>query len=604
MNFDFFLMITQKQFQKSLLEQKNIGKKDIKQILLEAKQKKKSIEEVLVEKGIMTKEELIEFRVKLLKIPEADLTIVLSDVFNLLPTSLIKELNILPVSFDKNKKEITIATCEPENLELLDFIQKKTGLRVVFQYAKRKLITQIMQQNIDFLEKDKSEKIQEEKKGAEKKERPEESENEEGILIEKEGELELGTDNILAKVEEKSIIKLVESIVKDAISFAASDIHIEPQENNLVIRYRVDGILRDALSLPKNLTAGVIARIKVLSNLKLDEHRLPQDGRFKIKASGRNFSFRVSILPVYDGEKAAIRILEEVATVYTLEELGFLPAQADLIRKKLKEPWGMILATGPTGSGKTTTLYTAVSILNSRERNISTIEDPVEYRITGINQSQVRPEIGFSFASGLRSLLRQDPDILMVGEIRDNETAALAINAALTGHLVFSTLHTNNAAGALPRLLDMKIEGFLIASTVNLIIAQRLVRKLEPSLKIPYKLDKDQISELSKIVKMDNIRAVFEKEGIIEPQSPLENLTWYKPGSSRECPSGYKGRLAIAEVLDVDLEIQKLIFRNATADKIEEYSKSIGTLAMMETGFLSAARGITSIEEILRVSKE
>ncbi|MEK7090776.1 MAG: GspE/PulE family protein, partial [Patescibacteria group bacterium] len=341
----------------------------------------------------------------------------------------------------------------------------------------------------------------------------------------------------------------------------------------------------------------------VLSHLKLDEHRLPQDGRFKIETADDRVSFRVSILPVYDGEKAVLRLLPEGSKGFTLEGLGFHGEQLEIIQKGIRKTTGMILATGPTGSGKTTTLYTMMDILNHPEVNISTIEDPIEYRMPRINQTQVRPDIGFSFANGLRSLLRQDPDIVMVGEIRDNETAELAINASLTGHLVLSTLHTNSAAGSLPRLTEMKVEPFLIASTVNVIVAQRLVRRLCKTSKT-YSVTPEQLKEWDENLDTERIMDALKKEKIVKPNAGWKDVSFYHPEPNADCPDGYQGRIGIHETLHVTETIKELINANATADKIAHQARKEGMLTMFEDGIIKAAQGITSIEEIIRVSSE
>jgi type IV pilus assembly protein PilB len=352
--------------------------------------------------------------------------------------------------------------------------------------------------------------------------------------------------------------------------------------------------------LPKIAALGIVARIKVLSNLKLDEHRLPQDGRFKIETRDYKYSIRVSVLPVLDGEKIVMRLLPETAKAMSLEELGLWDEDLEKIENNLRKPVGMILITGPTGCGKTTTLYSIMEILNDPRVNISTIEDPIEYRMPRINQTQVNPKIGLTFASGLRALVRQDPDILMVGEIRDNETASLAINAALTGHLVLSTLHTNSAAGAIPRLIDMGAEPFLIASTLNCILAQRLVRRLCQE-KEKYFLKPAQLEELAKFCDLERILKILKLKKIVKMNASWRNIPFYYPKKTRECPDGYKGRIGIFEVLPVTETIKELIIKRASSDEIQKEAQKEGMTLMIEDGFIKAARGITSIEEVLRV---
>jgi len=380
----------------------------------------------------------------------------------------------------------------------------------------------------------------------------------------------------------------------------ASDIHIEPGEKEIIVRYRIDGILRDAMTLPKNLVSGIVARVKVLSNLKLDEHRLPQDGRFKFERGEEKFAIRVSILPTFNGEKIAMRLLSESGRAFTLEELGLRDESLEKVQLSLRKPGGMILVAGPTGCGKTTTLYSMLDILNTPEVNISTVEDPIEYQIPRVNQTQVRPKIGLTFASGLRSLVRQDPDIIMVGEIRDNETAGLCINAALTGHLVLSTIHTISAAGAIPRLIDMGAEPFLISSTLNLVLAQRLVRRLCLG-KEKYRLALNSIKELKKYCDVKQILDVLREKKLIKLNQGLEDTDFYRPKSSKNCPDGYKGRIGIFEVLAITETIKELIIRKSSSDQIQEQAQREGMQTMIEDGFIKAVQGITSIEEVLRV---
>ncbi|MEK7065977.1 MAG: GspE/PulE family protein, partial [Patescibacteria group bacterium] len=407
--------------------------------------------------------------------------------------------------------------------------------------------------------------------------------------------------------EELPIVRMVDARLSHAITQQASDIHVEPFEKELLVRYRIDGILHSTMVLPKKIAPGITARIKVMSQLRLDEKRLPQDGRFKIETGGisaKKVSFRVSILPTYFGEKIVMRLLPESSKGFTLEGLGLHGTGLEMIHRAMKQTVGMIIVTGPTGSGKSTTLYTVLDILNKPEVNISTVEDPVEYQMPRINQTQVKPEIGLTFASGLRSLLRQDPDIVMVGEIRDGETAALAINAALTGHLVLSTLHTNSASGAIPRFIDMGGEPFLLVSVLNIIIAQRLVRKLHGESKEQYFLTQAEIKDLERQADLKRVVEVLKEEKIVGENATIEKIPFYKPKASETCPSGYAGRIAIHEILHVSPAIKNLILTRATTDSIEELARKEGMLTLIEDGLFQAAMGITSIEEVLRVANE
>ncbi len=350
-----------------------------------------------------------------------------------------------------------------------------------------------------------------------------------------------------------------------------------------------------------------MARVKILSNLKIDEHQIPQDGRFKISSPRYEISFRVSVFPVAEGEKIVMRLLREKGEMLTLEKLGLSPHQLRIVKRNINRPYGMILVVGPTGSGKTSTLYAILNVLNTPEVNIMTIEDPIEYRLPGISQSQVKPKLGFTFATGLRSILRQDPDIIMVGEIRDSETANIAINAAMTGHLVLSTLHTNDAATTLPRLLDMGVLPYLIGSTVNLIIAQRLVRKICRKCIRSYVLDKNLIKNIENELKIDfnQLLKILKKEKVVAENETIESLRFFKGRGCKECDGeGYKGRTGIFEILEVSKEIGKLINNRASADEIKQQAIKEGMITLLEDGFIKAKNGITTIEEVMRVSKE
>ena len=407
-------------------------------------------------------------------------------------------------------------------------------------------------------------------------------------------------EDLIKASKELPIISIVDTLMKHSILQKASDVHIEPLEKEVVVRFRIDGILNDVMNLPTSSALGIVARIKVLSNLKLDEHRLPQDGRFKVETEDYKYSVRVSVLPVFNGEKIVMRLLAEGTKAQTLEGLGFSGKDLEVIKNNLERPTGMILITGPTGSGKTTTLYSMMEILNTPDVNISTVEDPIEYRMPRINQTQVNAKIGLTFAAGLRSLVRQDPDIIMVGEIRDNETASLAINAALTGHQVLSTLHTTDAPGAIPRLLDMGVEPFLVSSTLNVIVAQRLVRKIGGG-KEKYKLNDAVISNLSKYCNMERILKLLKEEKLVKPKATLKDIELYRPKASKDSSSGYKGRIGIFEILSVDESIKQLIVSKSSSKDIKAKAIENGMKTMVEDGFIKAVKGLTSIEEVLRV---
>ena len=436
-----------------------------------------------MEDKLITEDKLYHEAALILKLPFIDLEsrIIRKDILYIVPESIATTHYV--VAFEQDKKETKLATTNPDDLQIFEFISRRTGLKSSIHLTTPRIFAEVLKQYRTSLKAEFSALT----KAEEQKEEPE---------------------KLKKLAEDLPVIRVVDSLLEHAIFERASDIHIEPAEKELAVRYRIDGILRNVMTLPALVQAGIVARIKILSNLKLDEHRLPQDGRFKITAQNAKFSVRVSIIPIMDGEKIVMRLLNEGAEAYTLEQLVFEPSQLEILKRNIAKPHGILLVTGPTGSGKTTTLYSVLSVLNSPKVNISTIEDPVEYRMAGINQSQVNPRIGFTFAVGLRSLLRQDPNIIMVGEIRDVETADIAVHSALTGHLVLSTLHTNDAATSLPRLIDMGIPSFLIAFTTNLIIAQRLTRKLCPLCAEKYRLTKVDLEELHKKI---DIEAVTKK---------------------------------------------------------------------------------------------
>jgi type IV pilus assembly protein PilB len=582
------MQINNEQLKNFILDSNMLEKGIVEENFEEASKTNKKLGDLLIEKKLINEIALKKLYSHILGIPYVSLEkeIVASDILQIIPEPIARKYNI--IAFERDGKNLKVAMQNPEDLQTIDFIKKKTGLKIIPCLTNEESIKTVLKQYEKSLKAEFGDII---------------SKNSADITA---GEDERDLEKI---AEDLPIIRIVDTLLKHAILQSASDIHIEPDEKEVRVRYRIDGILHDAMTLPKQVLSGLVARIKVLSNLKLDEHRLPQDGRFKIEKDGYKISFRVSILPVFEGEKIVMRLLDESSKGLTLEKMGLIGDALEVVHRGIKRPNGMILVTGPTGSGKTTTLYTIMDILNTPEVNISTVEDPIEYRMMRINQTQVNPKIGMTFAAALRSLLRQDPDIIMVGEIRDGETMQIAIEAAMTGHLVLSTLHTNSAAATLPRLLDMGSEAFLIASTVNVIIGQRLVRKLCNECKTAYMLSSEEVKTLGLSFDMDGILSMLksspELKGIINENSSWENINFYRPKGCDQCSNeGYHGRLGIYEVLEMDEDIGKLITANATSDTIEREAKKKGMRTMNEDGFIKAVQGISSIEEVIRVTKE
>lgn len=563
-----------------LEEAKILTSDQIDEALKQTKLRHATLPEVLVAANLITEPVLYEALAGGLKLPFIDLTAqnIRRDVLTMLPEPIIQAHNV--VVFDKTDTGIKLAMVDQDDLEIIDFVEKKTGLKPSIYLTTPSSIKAVLQQYHKTLRTD--------------FESPGDSQN----AIQSEQDLKTLAQDV-------PVVKLVNNILEYAIFESASDIHIEPSEQDTIVRYRVDGVLKQVMKLPRKVQPAIVARIKILSDLKIDEHRLPQDGRFKMKTDEYQVAFRVSILPVYDGEKIVLRLLNESAQVLTLEQLGFQPGALDIVKRNITKPHGQIFVSGPTGSGKTTTLYTILSILNTPEVNVSTIEDPIEYRMPGVNQTQVNTKIGMTFAAGLRSLLRQDPNIIMVGEIRDEETAEISAHAALTGHLVLSTIHTNDAVTVLPRLTEMKVPNFLIASTTNLIIAQRLVRKICHTCIESYTLSQKALSELSKQINVEYLMETLVKGGAILPGQKVEELLFYRGRGCSQCgQGGYKGRVGIYEVLEMDDELAAVILEKGNAEDLRKVANRKGFLTMIQDGFLKAKSGVTTIEELLRVTKE
>ncbi|MBI4088889.1 type II/IV secretion system protein [Candidatus Kaiserbacteria bacterium] len=565
-----------------------VAKKEIDVAEEEARARGKSLGDILVSRGSLTEDALRRIQAYVLGIPFVNLKDhrIPTDVLALIPEPIARTHNI--IAFRKEGGSLEVAMLDVDDLPSIDSVRKKTGLKILARLTDAESIKNVLLQYQKSL-KDEFGDIISAEAGK--------------IRVIAGGNKDLTDDDLKKMAEDLPIVRIVDTLLRHAIVQGASDIHIEPMENEVLVRYRIDGILHDAMTLPKAAAAGIVARIKVLSNLKLDEKRLPQDGRFKMETETDRVSFRVSILPTFFGEKTVMRLLRETGEGFTLEVLGLHGENMERIHHALKQTTGIILISGPTGSGKTTTLYTMLDILNQPDVNISTIEDPIEYQMKRVNQTQVNPQIGFTFANGLRSLVRQDPDIIMVGEIRDGETASLAINAALTGHLVLSTIHTNSAAAAIPRLVDMGVEPFLLVSTVRVIVGQRLVRKLCDS-KEGYAVDAATRAKVASEEEFKTAFRVLQDEKLVKKNSSLDDIPFYRPVPSPQCEDGYKSRIGIHEVLAVSPAIREIILHSSTSDAIEAQAKKEGMLTMLEDGLYKAAIGTTSPEEVLRAVTE
>jgi type IV pilus assembly protein PilB len=573
-----------------LVDQQIIKDVDFAELEKEAQDKKQPLVNYLVVRKIIPEERLAKLVSDFLKIPLVDLTQIKipEEVLKIIPEPIAHRHQV--VAFKKRGEELDLAMTDPEDLQTREFVKKKTGFVIKPHLATKTGMEFALAQYHSSLKAEFEKILTTKKQGAPATE-----------SVESEG------DQSLKKMaEEIPVVRVVDTLLEYAIFEGASDIHIEPQEKEVIVRYRIDGILHDVMTLPKIIQPALVARLKVLSNLKIDEHRLPQDGRFKLQTDEYNISFRVSTIPVFDGEKVVLRLLDEGAKALTFEELGFARTSLEVIKRNLTRPHGMTLITGPTGSGKSTTLYTFLTKLNVKGINISTIEDPIEYRMPGVNQMQVNPKIGLTFAIGLRALLRQDPNIIMIGEIRDLETSEEAVHAAMTGHIVLSTLHTNNAAGAIPRLLDIGVEPYLIASTLNTIIGQRLVRKICPDCKAQVKLDEKMVQSLSLDFNLDHLLEVMKREQVLDKKiKHIQDAEFYEGRGCDKCGhSGYKSRMGIYEVLDITESVAKLILARSTTNQIQEQAVQDGMVLMWQDGFIKAHLGLTTIAEVLRVSKE
>jgi len=557
------MILPDDQLQQLLIQSGKIDSAKLDELVRKAQTTHEHLAALVIEEGLLSDEQMGQMIADTLKVPYISLTSVSipQDVFHIIPEKIARKHKT--VAFARDADGVKIAMAEPRVTDLLDMVVKKTNQRVTVYYATDKDIDNTLQIYKKVLQKTIDELLKEDIKKA-------------TTLI---------SDDL-------PIAKIVDVLLDAAYQDKASDVHIEPEENNSLIRFRIDGVLHDVLRLPKALHERIMTRIKVLSSLRTDEHMSAQDGKMRLALEEEHLDIRVSILPVSEGEKAVLRLLSSKSREFTLSDLGMNESDLAKVNNAYNKSYGMILSTGPTGSGKTTSIYAILKILNTRDKNITTIEDPVEYRIKGASQVQVNVKTNLTFANGLRSILRQDPNIIFVGEIRDSETAGIAVNAALTGHLVLSTLHTNDAATAIPRLTDMGVEPFLVASTVNLIIAQRLLRKICDSCKMTIEMPRD---ELEKHFSPSIVQTHFGDNSV---------LTIYKGKGCKVCHNtGYLGRLGVFEVLEVTKEIRKLISERADSDDINKLAMEAGMNSMLDDGLDKVAKGMTSLEEVIRVTK-
>lgn len=585
----------QKQVEDQLISHKAISPKTLDNLKTQAKQQGVPVLSLLATSGQVDDETLTKIVAGITNVPYVNLSRarIEPEVLDLLPLDIAERYMAVPLGEMQNR--LVVAMLDADNVQAVDFLSNKIGRPLKVYAASEAGIRNILRQYQSNISKQVTGEIG--SIGVPAQELTPEVKQESA-----------DAGNFKTIVQDSPISKALSTILEYAARNNASDVHVEPMQDMLKIRVRIDGILREILRLPKSTEPPLVSRIKILSNLKIDEHRIPQDGEFSIRAAGRDIDLRIAISPVVWGEQVVIRLLDKTGTSLKLEDMGYAGRALRSIRDGIKSTSGMILTSGPTGSGKSTSLYALLQEVKSDAINIVTLEDPVEYKMPGINQIQVNPEVGLTFANGLRSILRQDPDVVMVGEIRDKETAELAVQAALTGHLVFSTLHTNSAAGILPRLLDMDIEPFLIASTVRTVIGQRLVRRIAGK-KESYQSDQVETDAIHKTVgqilpdKKELQQKVSDDLGYKTlPLATQNAYTLYKGVDSPEAPGGYKGRMGIYEVFNISEKIQQLVLNRATSAEIQNAAIEEGMVTMREDGYLKALSGLTTIKEVNRVA--
>ena len=555
------------QLKKILVEPGFLTEANFESAKKEAAVKKKPVEDVLVDRDLIKDENLGALIAQAIGFPFIDLRKekISEQVLKIIPGLVAKIQQV--IVFDRTREGLKVAMADPTDFKMIQWLKKKTGQPIIVYYARPLALHDALKYYRKELKEEFADIIQ--SQAAQAKESG-------------------------AKAQDLPIIKIIDTIVEYAYENRASDIHIEPLEIESLVRFRIDGVLHDAVTLPKSIHASLITRIKVMAKLRTDEHFKPQDGKFQAHFEDERFDIRVSIVPVTEGENAVMRLLSEKARRFILDELGLTPEDLTVVKRSIEQSFGMVLVTGPTGCGKTTTLYAIMKILNKPEVKISSIEDPVEYDVEGVSQIQVNPKTNLTFAQGLRSIVRQDPDIIMVGEIRDQETAGIAINSAMTGHLVLSTMHANTASTNIPRLIDMGIEPFLVASSINIIVSQRLVRKICTKCVESYKPQKTELDRI--IFQLGKNQALAEN---------IKNMRLFRGKGCKSCNgTGYIGRVGIFEAMEISENIKELIMKKANADELEKQAIANGMSTMLEDGITKVFSGVTTIDEILRVIRE
>lgn len=588
---------SQNTFERLLVEKGHLTDEQLRALRTESAEQSKSIINLISEQNIMDEESVVQLVAQAEGVPYANLKDfkINEDLIKTIPKELARNHQVVPIGMMKGR--LAVGMIDPTNLQAVDFITRKIGQSIIPHMVSSASINAILSQYKADVSKDVSSIMG--------------SVSELAATEKKENEQKRSSEQVKSLVQDAPITRALNSILDYAAQLEASDIHIEPRQANVKIRFRIDGILQEVMTLPSEVESALVSRIKILSRLKIDEHRMPQDGGFQMHHDGRDIDLRIAIAPVVWGEQVVIRLLDKDSSLLSIDSLGYRGRANRLIKQGLKRPHGMTLSTGPTGSGKSTTLYAGVNTIKDIAINIITLEDPIEYKMDGINQIQVDSQYGLTFQDGLRSILRQDPDVIMVGEIRDGETASLAVQAALTGHIVLSTLHTNSASGVLPRLIDMGVEPFLISSTVNTVIGQRLVRQICDKCIQEYEATEAEANSIKQTLKNvlpesgDATEKLREDVGYDNlPNLNQKAYTLYRGQGCEDCSEGYKGRTGVFEVFSISSDMEKLLVEGTTSSQVQEQAQKDGMITMRQDGYLKALNGITTLEEVARVTAE